>query len=394
MHVNKRPPTIPVPEPYSAEKFKIFTERANDFILTHVNGMITYVNEAGLRSTGYTADEIIGKSVLEFISPDSQHVARETLRRRDEGDKTSNIYEVNAIRKDGSLLPLEVNSTPIIQDGKIDEILIIARDLSERNKFKSRVEEVTGAFRIMAENVQEGMIIFENFQITYANSHIQKITGYSLEELTRIQMADFIMTKDITRFYKVVSTIDENEEAHGEEYYWIVTKDGTPRYIHAYYTARKRQQDSVIYAIISDETEHKQLLDNITSQLELSLALNDESDLRKLLDIGLESGMKVSQMECGGVYLLQRDGGFALATHRNLSERFVEQVKAFPRDSRNVQLLLSGKPLFEAIPSLPNSNQNLFKEEGLLSIASIPVMHEGKLIAALNLGSRKLVTIP
>ncbi len=387
---------MPAQAPYSAEKFKLFTEKANDFILTHVNGIITFVNEAGLRSTGYRPDEIVGRNVLDFISKESMDVARQNLESRKLGDKKSSIYEVNAIKKDGGLLPIEISSTPIVQDGDTNEILIIARDLSERNSFKSRVEEVTHAFRTMAENIQEGMIIFENLKLTYANSHVQRITGFTLGELMRANMKDFFMPDDITRFLDIVARIGKDEQWSGEDYFWIVTKDGSRRYVRAYYTSQLRQQDSVVYVVISDETEHRQLLDNVAIQLDLALELNEESDLQRLLGVGLGWGMKVSQMECGGVYLTERGGGLTLAIHRNLSEGFIEKVKAFPRESWNVQLLLSGKPIFEAIPSLAQEQEKLvlFKEEGLLSIASIPIMHEGQLIAALNLASRKLVTMP
>ncbi|MBN1755929.1 PAS domain S-box protein [bacterium] len=65
-------------EPSRAELTNIF-KYANDGILIHGNGIIQSVNEALLKMTGYSEDELIGSSLFDFIIAEEQ---RETVRQK------------------------------------------------------------------------------------------------------------------------------------------------------------------------------------------------------------------------------------------------------------------------------------------------------------------------
>ena len=62
----------------SEKKYREVVETAGDIIYqTDLRGLFTLVNPAGLKITGYAAEEVIGKSYLDLIPPDH----RETVER-------------------------------------------------------------------------------------------------------------------------------------------------------------------------------------------------------------------------------------------------------------------------------------------------------------------------
>lgn len=117
----------------SEERYRLLAETARDIILLHtIDGVITYANKAGLDFTGYMENEFIGKIITEIIPEKYQNTISERLGARLRGVKDTFLYELEFVNARGELIPLEVNSSPIVVDGKITSILVVARDISER----------------------------------------------------------------------------------------------------------------------------------------------------------------------------------------------------------------------------------------------------------------------
>ena len=74
------------------ERYRDLVENANDFIYTHdLEGNYTSINQAGLRLTGYTREEILTMKAAELVAPDYRALARQmfTMGRNDPGGKCS-----------------------------------------------------------------------------------------------------------------------------------------------------------------------------------------------------------------------------------------------------------------------------------------------------------------
>ncbi|MHA1555518.1 MAG: GAF domain-containing protein, partial [Candidatus Heimdallarchaeota archaeon] len=57
--------------------------------------------------------------------------------------------------------------------------------------------------------------------------------------------------------------------------------------------------------------------------------------------------------------------------------------------------MLSGKPVYiESFDQVPQSMEEIFKQEGIHAIATIPISSEGKIVAAIFLASHKSLNIP
>ncbi len=96
------------------------------------NGTILRWNAEAERLFGYSADEIIGQSVLTLIPPDRHHRALEIIGKALQGQWFGQ-YETVRLRKDGSKVDVELTVSPIKNTrGKVIGCLSSCRDITER----------------------------------------------------------------------------------------------------------------------------------------------------------------------------------------------------------------------------------------------------------------------
>jgi PAS domain S-box-containing protein len=108
------------------------------------DGRLVYVNHAAGESLGYTRDELLGLHISEF----APRVAREGWRAILEEIKTTPRvpYETVHRRKDGSLLPIELNATCVEFEGRA-YVLGFTRDLTERKRSELALKQTEQRFR-------------------------------------------------------------------------------------------------------------------------------------------------------------------------------------------------------------------------------------------------------
>jgi len=156
---------------------------ANMILITNRAGLIEYVNPAFCETTGFSAQEVIGRptSILNSGLQDAEFYAGmwQTLLagRSWEG-------ELNNRRKDGSIYTEQMTVTPIIEHDDIAHFVAIKRDITEdvqtRTQLKlieSAIQETNQAIVIMdAQAHPQGALIH------YVNAGFSRITGYSAGE--------------------------------------------------------------------------------------------------------------------------------------------------------------------------------------------------------------------
>ena len=115
----------------TAQRLAAIVESSNDAIISKdLNGIIATWNKGAERIFGYTAEEIIGKSVLLLIPEELQHEEPLILGRIRNGERIEH-YETVRRRKDGSLFDVSLTVSPVRgADGKIMGASKIARDIS------------------------------------------------------------------------------------------------------------------------------------------------------------------------------------------------------------------------------------------------------------------------
>ena len=134
--------TVPVVDDLAARRLAAIVESSDDAIVSKdLNGIVQTWNRAAERMLGYTAEEMIGRSIRCIIPPDRQSEEDEVLTRIRRGDAIEH-YETVRMRKDGSLIDISLSVSPVRgPDGAIVGASKIARDITEQKRMMRELED-------------------------------------------------------------------------------------------------------------------------------------------------------------------------------------------------------------------------------------------------------------
>ena len=102
-------------------------------------GKISYMNLAGQRMLGYSAEEALGRDcyeVFRFARPGSVPFGENCSPFLNVGKKDTSLRfdEVRMERKDGTTFPADLRVTPIIQEDRLTGGVVVFQDITERQK--------------------------------------------------------------------------------------------------------------------------------------------------------------------------------------------------------------------------------------------------------------------
>ncbi|PLS81333.1 hypothetical protein CYG49_02250 [Candidatus Saccharibacteria bacterium] len=155
-------------------------ESSEDAIISKdLDGNLTSWNRGAEKIYGYSANEVIGKSVLIIFPPGQKKELRSILARIKKG-KQIRHYETKRVRKDGHMIDVSVTISPIKDiAGRISGASVIARDITEQkrsnNQRLSLAAIVDSSEEAILSQTLEGII-------TSWNKAAERLFGYIAEE--------------------------------------------------------------------------------------------------------------------------------------------------------------------------------------------------------------------
>ncbi len=131
--------------------FRLLAENSNDLV-THVDaeGRMTYLSPACMRITGYHPDEVLGRTVVEFVHPDDQAMVVAAFTRGIRAGLESWSLEYRLRHRDGHDVWIEARPTRILDAaGRFAGVTDVLRDVTARKQ----VERELVAARAEAERL-------------------------------------------------------------------------------------------------------------------------------------------------------------------------------------------------------------------------------------------------
>src|SRR5438132_8036636 len=133
----------------SEQRFRTFVDHATDaFFLQEERGVILDVNCQACASLGYTREELVGKTPLDFDADMAPAVIEELKRQLDAGETVA--FESRHRRKDGAIFPVEIRGRAFWEGGR-RFLVSLARDISERKRDEALLD---GQKRILERIIQ------------------------------------------------------------------------------------------------------------------------------------------------------------------------------------------------------------------------------------------------
>jgi diguanylate cyclase (GGDEF)-like protein/PAS domain S-box-containing protein len=118
----------------SETRMRKFAQATHEGILFHHNGEITDVNEGLQRIIGYSAPELLGRQMLDFVAERWQQTVIDYVRAGREDP-----YEAEVLHKNGGLVPVEIVGKNMPFHGE-NHRLVAVRDIRARKQAQERIE--------------------------------------------------------------------------------------------------------------------------------------------------------------------------------------------------------------------------------------------------------------
>jgi PAS domain S-box-containing protein len=133
----------------SEARYRLFAEHVHDVLWTADLGLrYTWVSPSVEEMFGYTIEEAMGLSPADDLTPEASHAVQEVLREEIAADAEgadpdrSRTLELEAIHKDGSPLPVEVNVRFLRdEEGRPVGLVGVTRDISERKRAEEQLRQ-------------------------------------------------------------------------------------------------------------------------------------------------------------------------------------------------------------------------------------------------------------
>ncbi len=170
----------------SSEDFnRTVVEHLGEGMGINQNGVVVYVNRMALEILRRPLDMILGHSVLTWIHPDDHAHVAELRRRRAAGEPVPERYEMRCIHLDGSVSWLEAHASVIPWKGHAATMTFFS-DITERKTMIDTLHRSEERYRLVIENVGEGMIVLQGEHIVFANARASEIARISHEEFLTV----------------------------------------------------------------------------------------------------------------------------------------------------------------------------------------------------------------
>jgi PAS domain S-box-containing protein len=251
----------------SEAKYRQIIEVSQEGIwLIDAQGNHQWGNAALLTMLGRTAEDMTGRSLLDFVAPELHPHIQELLARRKSG--IAEVNEVPLLRKDGTVLWTLASATPLFDPaGKYTGALAMVADITDRKLAEATLQSKNTFLDSLLENLSEGLCVcqacpdYPFVQFTVWNPQMQVITGYTQTDINELGWYQTLYPNPElqARAKARMESMRQGENILGEE--WPIRhRDGSERIVSintSLLPARDGQPS--ILAVMQDITARKRV---------------------------------------------------------------------------------------------------------------------------------------
>jgi len=313
----------------SEEKFKKLSNLTFEGVLIHDNGVALDINRSFSKMFGYKSNELVGKNIINLLFPKKYHKQlSESITKR-----YTIPYEIEGIRKDGSIFPIEIEAREIDNDKDNTLRVSAIRDITKRKKLEAEIQKLYAAVEQSANTI---VITDTEGNIEYTNPKFTELTKFSAAEALGNNPRIINSGKQPKEYYtNMWKTINSGNSWSGE--FQNKSKCGTIFWEQATITPIKNNEGKIVnfLAVKEDITKRKE------DEQKLAIAYETIKESEEALNTILKTVKE-------GFWLSSKEG--------NTIEVNPEMCKILGYKEEEIL----GKSIFEFVD---NENAKIFKQQ-------------------------------
>jgi len=262
----------------SEEKYKDLVEKSGIAILIDdEEGGFKYFNKKFAEMFGFSMKEMKNRQISSIVHPDDGEWVMKLHTDRILGKRRRSKYEFRGIRKDGSTIYLEVNTSLIKENGKIIGTRYYMTDITKRKKMEVSIAESEERYKGLFENSTDFIYTLDlEGSFTNVNKAAERLTGYKKDELIGMNLRDYTSRDTQKRLIQAFNKVFKTGESLQDLQLDVTIKDGTKKYFDTS-AGRIIKGNEVIgfQGSSRDITERKRVVEELRESEELHRTLID-----------------------------------------------------------------------------------------------------------------------
>ena len=190
-----------------------FSDSLDLLVIADHDGRFVRVNPMWERTLGHPTGELVGRPYLDLVHPDDRAATEQAAGRLAEGRMEAEFVNRYQTAR-GEYRWLEWRAFP-----HGDYIYAAARDLTERIQAEQALRESEARFRLIAANTADVIWTLDvaTGRFTYVSPSIQRLRGYTAEEVLQQTMAEALTPESLAMVNEVlpdiVAAVESGDEA-------------------------------------------------------------------------------------------------------------------------------------------------------------------------------------
>lgn len=208
----------------SRDKFRALADSTPIAVMLYQDNRFISVNKAAETISGYSIKELLGMNFWDIVHQDYRTFVQEYGRRRQNGTKTKNRYEIKIVTKEGTEKWVDVVGVSTTIKCRPAGLISVV-DITDRKLAEDALKK-TEEMHIRLVNTIPDVIIRTDIggKVLFANDYALQVSGYRREELEQQNILTFISPEDRDRAMNDIALM--LEDRLGPREYHLVMKDG------------------------------------------------------------------------------------------------------------------------------------------------------------------------
>lgn len=185
-----------------------------------LEGKITKWNTAAEVLYALKRKDVLGSNITQIAA-----ISEDKLKQVIAG-KAVEFQDVVFTTTNGSSIGFKSSFYPVkSQEGIVTEIVMVGAEAIFTQEDQDLLNESNNMYRSLSESALVGVYVYRDGRFLYVNEQMARITGYSVEELQKINTRDLIVPEDRERVEKRVKLRVKGEDVSPHYSFRIIRKD-------------------------------------------------------------------------------------------------------------------------------------------------------------------------
>jgi PAS domain S-box-containing protein len=164
---------------------RLVVEHLGEGMCINQNGIVLYANRMATVILRRPVESIVGHTILTWVHPDDHAYVTELRRKGRDGEAIPERFEIRCLHLTGAVRWLEVHASVIPWKGQTATMTFFS-DITDRKAMIDTLHRSEERYRLVIENVGEGMIVLQGERIVFANARAAEIARMPHDEFLSV----------------------------------------------------------------------------------------------------------------------------------------------------------------------------------------------------------------